>query len=473
SINKKQYDSAFYYFHLFENYAQTAGAGPLSKLYTGLGELHLKLKNFDTALVNLNQALNIIKKARDKNQVMRILLPLSTTYKEKGNYAQAIKIANELLEMANENGARQFIRDAHFMLYGLFEHLEKVDSAYYHLRQYTIIKDSIDLNLTAQKLQFYKIKEQNEKAQASINILNDEKKLQQQRLKETAKQRKILLTGIVVLLLLGSLVIRNISLKRNSERNQRQLAENELKLQKSESEKKLAEFQQQATDLQMQALRAQMNPHFIFNCLNAINGFILINESEAAAGYLTKFSRLIRMVLKNSQKKFISLSEELETLNLYLYMESLRFKDNFTYLIKCDDTIDTLSIFIPPLLLQPFAENAIWHGLAHKQEDRELLIELHVEENILHCTITDNGVGREKAASLKSKSAEKNKSLGLQITRNRMKLLNNNLNGQPFFEINDLKDEWGNAAGTRVHLRIKIKETNEENVSEDVIQKLS
>jgi LytS/YehU family sensor histidine kinase len=208
----------------------------------------------------------------------------------------------------------------------------------------------------------------------------------------------------------------------------------------------------------MQALRAQMNPHFIFNCLNAINGFILKNDSEAAADYLTKFSRLIRMVLNNSQKKFVSLEDELETLALYLYMEKLRFTNNFHYEVNCDDTIDASSIFIPPMLLQPFAENAIWHGLMHKGGNGEMIIELHLKNNILHCTITDNGIGRKKAAMLKSKSAEKNKSMGMQITKNRMALLNQDLHGESFFEINDMEDEYGNALGTRVYLKIKIKE---------------
>ena len=113
--------------------------------------------------------------------------------------------------------------------------------------------------------------------------------------------------------------------------NLRELAENELTIQKLESEKKQSDLQQQATELEMQALRAQMNPHFIFNCLNSINGFILKNESETASDYLTKFSRLIRMVLNNSQRKFISLEDELETLGLYLYMEKLRFTNTFHY----------------------------------------------------------------------------------------------------------------------------------------------
>src|SRR5437667_8902587 len=104
------------------------------------------------------------------------------------------------------------------------------------------------------------------------------------------------------------------------------------------------------------------------------------------------------------------------------------------------------------MLLQPFAENANCHGLMHKDGEGELTIDLHLENNILHCTITDNGIGRKKAAILKSKSAEKNKSMGLQITKNRMALLNGNLNGENFFEIDDLEDQQGNAAGTKVSL---------------------
>ncbi len=466
---KKQYDSANHYYQLFSNYAKTAGAGPLSKLYARLGELHLALKHYGTALVYLNDALNMHKKSNDRNQVMWVLLRLSKTYIEKRDYKRGMQTVQELLQIANETGARQYSRDAHFLHSELFEHLQKQDSAYSHLRQYTVLKDSIDLNLSAQKLAFYKTKSEREQAQSRFNILHEEKKLQQQQLKQTAQQKNLLIAGIAVLLLIGVILFRIILLKRKNEKNRRELAENELRIQKLESERKQAGLQQQATDLEMQALRAQMNPHFIFNCLNAINGFILINESETAADYLTKFSRLIRMVLNNSQKKFISLDEELETLGLYLYMEALRSKNNFNYQIKCDDTIDALSIFIPPLLLQPFAENAIWHGLMNKEGDGELLIDLHLENNILQCTITDNGVGRKQAAILKSKSAEKNKSMGLQITKNRMALLNRDLNGESFFEITDLKDEWGNATGTSVSLKIKIKEKQEENVSEDTL----
>jgi hypothetical protein len=232
-------------------------------------------------------------------------------------------------------------------------------------------------------------------------------------------------------------------------------------LEQSEKEKQLAEFQQQKVELEMQALRAQMNPHFIFNCLSSINRFILKNESEAASDYLTKFSRLIRMVLNNSKKTFISLEDELEMLRLYLEMERLRFQYSFDYNISFRNEIDPSGIFIPPLLLQPFAENAIWHGLMHKEGNGHLDIELSLENKILTCTISDDGIGRKSAAVIKSKSVEKEKSLGLQITTERLALLNRDIAEQTYFTIEDVTDKTGNAAGTKVILKIKHKDLAE------------
>lgn len=454
---KKHYDSALHYYHLFSDYAKTKGAGPLIKLDESMGNLHRAQKHFDTALVFFNEALRLSTKANDRNQVMKVYLYLSETYNENGNYKEALKNARALSQIANETGAKQMIRDAHFLLYQIFAHLQKTDSAFVHLQKYTTIKDSIDRDLSQQKLAFYLIKSEREQAQSRINLLDVKTKLQQQQLKQSKQQRKILVAGLFILLLFGALVFRNILLKRKGEKHLRELAENELKIQKLESGQQQAGLQQQATTLEMQALRAQMNPHFIFNCLNAINGFILKNEAETAADYLTKFSRLIRMVLNNSQKQFISLEEELDTLALYLHMERLRF--SFNYQVNCDNSVDAPSVFIPPMLLQPFVENAIWHGLMHQENGGELTVDVHLDNDMLHVKIEDNGVGRKQAALIKSKSAQKNKSLGLTITKNRMALLNQGLNDVCFFEIKDLEDGGGNPLGTSVSLKIKTQDT--------------
>jgi LytS/YehU family sensor histidine kinase len=197
----------------------------------------------------------------------------------------------------------------------------------------------------------------------------------------------------------------------------------------------------------------------------------LKNEPDKASDYLTRFSRLIRMVLINSQRSLITLEDELEMLTIYLDMERMRFKNTFNYNIIFSNRVDAGAIFIPPLLLQPFCENAIWHGLRHhadqqteKQEPGRLDIVLNMEGKVLHCTITDNGIGRQKATEIKSKSAEEKKSLGLKITTERLALLNQEKNAFTSYDIEDLEDETGNATGTRVNLKISYKETTEEPV---------
>jgi ligand-binding sensor domain-containing protein len=212
-------------------------------------------------------------------------------------------------------------------------------------------------------------------------------------------------------------------------------------------------------DLEMQALRAQMNPHFIFNCLSSINHFVLKNETEAASDYLTKFSRLIRTVLNNSKRPMIPLEDELDMLQLYLEMEKLRFKDAFSFCIHLDKEVDAASVFIPPLLFQPFIENSIWHGLMHRSEPGKLDVSLKIEKDILICIIEDNGVGRSYAQAIESKSVEKQKSMGIEITRQRLALINGKegVLGNDFV-IEDLYDPTGHAAGTKVILKIRYME---------------
>jgi LytS/YehU family sensor histidine kinase len=275
-------------------------------------------------------------------------------------------------------------------------------------------------------------------------ISQQELKIQAQKLKSESLLRNILVGGIFSILLLGVILFRNIMLKSKNE--------------KLRNDKTQSDLQHKAAELEMQALRAQMNPHFIFNCLSSINRFVLKNETEAASDYLTKFSRLIRMVLNNSNKTFITLEDELNTLKLYMDMERLRFNHSFDYNISFNNSIDADNIFIPPLLLQPFVENAIWHGLMPMEDQGNLEIELSIDDRILTCIITDNGIGREKAALLKSKSAEKQKSLGLHITNERLALLNINMDEQTSFKFEDVTDDRGNNAGTRVVLKINYRD---------------
>lgn len=213
-------------------------------------------------------------------------------------------------------------------------------------------------------------------------------------------------------------------------------------------------LKQRSSELEMQALRAQMNPHFIFNSLNSINMFILENNRLQASEYLSKFSKLIRLILQNSQEEFIPLEKELEALQLYMELESLRFENKFEYTINISGDIDVTVIKVPPLIIQPYVENAIWHGLIHKKEKGNLEVKVETNDKTLVYTITDNGIGRKKAGELKSKSAVKQKSMGMRITADRIALLKQQ--NHTSIVINDLILENGSSGGTQVRIEIPV-----------------
>jgi ligand-binding sensor domain-containing protein len=229
-----------------------------------------------------------------------------------------------------------------------------------------------------------------------------------------------------------------------------------LQLERSEKEKQLAELQQQKTELEMQALRAQMNPHFIFNSLNSINRFILQNNKLQASEYLTKFSRLVRLILQNSQASLIPLESELEALQLYLELEAVRFDHHFKYKISVAEGIDASSIKVPPLIIQPYAENAIWHGLMHKEEKGHLDVKISQQEKMLCCKKADDGIGRKKVAELKSKSAPAHKSVGMQITASRIEMLQQKKQSDAAIKITDLVLDDGSAGGTEVLIKMPL-----------------
>lgn len=216
-------------------------------------------------------------------------------------------------------------------------------------------------------------------------------------------------------------------------------------------------FRRKLAETEMAALRAQMNPHFIFNCLNSIKLYTEENDTETASFYLTKFSRLIRRVLENSRSEKVSLENELAALELYIQMEAMRFKEKVHYHIQVDEEIDLQFMCIPPLLLQPFVENAIWHGLMHKPEGGHIEIQLSVlEGDLLRVVIEDNGIGRDRAAALKSKSATQYKSLGMQVTSERIEAINHLYHIKTKVGIEDLKDAQGRPCGTKVQLDIPM-----------------
>jgi len=461
----EQYDSALYDQEIYNQTIKSLTIRSNYKTFPRIriAEKHIASKEYDKALALLLEDLSLSRKKNDKNLVMRLLLDIGKAYEGKKDYGKAFYYTKDLLQNARKHKAKQYMRDGYRLMSTLYEQQHHPDSAYLYYRQYTSMKDSVAIDEFSKKLAIYKAATENEKKQAQIEELNNEKLISQQQLQLSEQQLKsesflknILISGVLVLVLLGFIIFRNIKLKQKNEANRHEIVEKELTLQKLESERAKSELQQQSIELEMQALRAQMNPHFIFNSLNSINRFILQNNKTQASEYLTKFSRLVRLILQNSQSSLIPLESELEALQLYLELESVRFNHHFDFNIHMDTSFDVSALKVPPLIIQPYAENAIWHGLMHKEEKGHLQIELYEEEDMLCCKITDDGVGRKKAIELKSKSASTHKSMGMQITANRIAMLHKENLSATQIKITDLILPDGTAGGTEVLLKIPV-----------------
>ncbi len=208
---------------------------------------------------------------------------------------------------------------------------------------------------------------------------------------------------------------------------------------------------------ELKALRSQMNPHFIFNSLNSIQHFIMSNDETSASKYLNTFAKLIRTILNNSERATASIREELDSLKLYLELETLRFENKFEYEIRVGEGLDIDYHEVPTMLIQPFAENAIIHGLLPKKGNGKLEINIELKDNFILCSIIDNGIGRAKAMEMKEHSIRKmHKSFGLKITQDRLDLLNYLHKSSLKVSIIDLQDAQGNAAGTKVEIFIPV-----------------
>jgi len=392
------FDSARYF------YDQSLIGNPNSKsVHLGLGEYFNLRGRYDSALFMLLPLYREMDSTGEGNIKMAAMIGIARAYVGQHAFDKAVSFAQAGYDLSNERGVRQYMRDAAFLLSGLYDTLGNRDLAYVYYKKYVVLKDSIVNGQLRGQLTAFKYDEE------------ARSKLAAEQMRWRVVIAFIVVAAAAVLFLL---IFRNLRIS-----NER------LTLKK------------RAADLEMQALRTQMNPHFIFNALSSINGFILNNQPTEAADYLARFSRLVRLVLELSSKQSILLQDEIQLLRLYLEMESLRFRDRFTWQICHEPELG--NVLVPPLIFQPFCENAIWHGLLHKDAPGFLSIEFSKMQDVLSCIITDNGVGR--AASSAIGRMGKAQPMGLNITAERLGLFN-----QSSFEIEDLDE------GTRVNIKIRL-----------------
>jgi LytS/YehU family sensor histidine kinase len=209
--------------------------------------------------------------------------------------------------------------------------------------------------------------------------------------------------------------------------------------------------------MEQKLLRSQLNPHFIFNSITSIQDFVLKKETGEADHYLSSFSMLIRHVLENSRADYVPVKKEIKTIENYLELQHLRFPELFDYEIKVDPDIDPEEMAIPPMLAQPFIENAVEHGIKHKKSRGKIQVIFRIHDKTIILEILDDGVGRKKAMDIEKGQMKTHKSLSTEITHERIKAMNKRVKHKIFFEINDLKNEIGEACGTKILFRIPYK----------------
>jgi hypothetical protein len=417
-LSKKQFDSARYH---YEKALIGYPRSPLIKMR--IGELFLLKKEPDSAYKYLIPVYQDALANNNVNNATASLIGLAKVEELKGRPELAIQKADSAWQLADRIGFFKYKLETAEQLARLYEKTGNIERALYFQ------KLAASLNATSlsdvYKGQLFAFKQKTLAADqaAALQQLKDGKRLAQQ---------TILIVALLALLIILLLLFRHKNEK--------------LKL------------KQRATEMEMQALRAQMNPHFMFNCLSAINHFILNNENDKASDYLTQFSRLMRMVMTNSGKRTITLEEELDMTRLYLNMEQLRFQDAFEYNISVPPALQTTMTQVPCFILQPICENAIWHGLLHKKEKGRLVITINADINELRFSIKDNGIGISKAKELKNTTKT---SMGLQLVSERLMLFNKNKKRDATFSMQEWKNDDDSIGGTEVILHIKTATQND------------
>jgi LytS/YehU family sensor histidine kinase len=214
-------------------------------------------------------------------------------------------------------------------------------------------------------------------------------------------------------------------------------------------------LQKEVAEYEQKALHLQMNPHFVFNCLGAISSFIVQNGTDSALKYLSKFSKLMRLTLEYSKGSLIPIDKEIESLKNYLELEQLRFNNKFEFTIESSAKVE-FNMGLPPLLIQPFVENAILHGMVPKEGNGNISVYFDVQNNQLICTVTDDGIGLSESRNLKENSVTAHKSMALEITKKRLEIMESTTSKSAQIDIEELNGP-NNTTGTRVTLRLPVQ----------------
>ncbi len=432
-LKQKDFNKAFDYYTKAKT-SLDANPNPraLGEWYNNMGLFYKAKVNAAQAIENWKLAIITFKSIDDKFGVADTYLYLGQLYLEQNKLQEAYSNAIQALQLAKELGILEQKMLSEKVLSTIYTQQHNPTAAFEHYQLYSQAKDSLTNAENIRKGVEAEMNYENEKREV---IHKKELEKRELLLQEQSKQSKMQLFFAVLFGLLlfgiGFLIYSRIQLRKT------------LTLQKE-----LAEYEQKA-------LHLQMNPHFVFNCLGSISSFIVNNGTESAIKYLAKFSKLMRLTLEYSKESLIPIDKEIESLQNYLELEQLRFNHKFNFTINKSTAIED-DVALPPLLLQPFIENAIIHGVIPKKEQGQITIHFSVDDNNLICVIEDNGIGFEKSKLMKENSVVIHKSMALDITKKRLQMIASSTNQKADFSIEEIKVS-NEVVGTKVVLHLPIQ----------------
>lgn len=440
------YDYAEFHYKAAKTIAKREGYNVGIAIAEGsLGRVYTKSKRFKDAIRSLNNALDYFTENNQKTNQAHTYLNLAEAYAGLKDFKKAIDYNNKALEIYEAQGTNfRQLRYVYSNQSEYYSNIQDYKRSSEYLKKFYEVKDTVFSEEQMKSIEDLKTKYDTEKAINLKEIAEQEAKIA----KSEAKQNQLYFIGSVVVLLLLLLTFLTY-FKQQKTKRKNELIASELKA----TQKQLALEKQYRTS-ELKALKSQMNPHFVFNALNSIQDYILSNERNLASDYLGKFSDLVRRYLKFSDELSITLSDEVDSLKLYLELEQLRFEEHLQTTFKVDETLDIEHIRIPTMLIQPYVENAIKHGLLHKKGTSKLQVQfLNYDENFVQCIVEDNGIGRKKASEIKAKQLRFHKSFALKANQSRLELLNYKSKHKIAVDIEDL-GHVDNPKGTRVTINI-------------------
>ena len=433
-LKQKNGDKAYeYYTKAKASIDKNPDARALGEWYNNMGLYYEMTKNSAKAIESWNAAIQTFKTIKDKFGVADTYIYLGQSYLNQKNLTAALLSANKALQLSKEIGVLEQTVVTEKLLSAIYDQQNNDAQSLLHFKLYSQAKDSLTNVETIRKSVESAMNFEFEKREV---IQKEELQKKELLLQQQAKQNKLqlLFAGLFAMMLvgIGFLFYNRMQLKKN------------LTLQKE-----LAEYEQKA-------LHIQMNPHFVFNCLGSISSFIVQNGTHSAVKYLAKFSKLMRLTLEYSKQSLIPIDKEIQSLENYLELEQLRFNQKFNFIISKDKAIED-DIALPPLLLQPFVENAIIHGVIPSKELGTISIAFQIQDQSLVCIIEDNGIGYATSRAIKEKSVTVHQSMALDITKKRLQMIASSTSKKAEVTIDDMTIATDGTNGTRVTLYLPLQ----------------